>query len=99
MRTRFTTLFGPASQGLAMALASNLTTEAAVDKWVLKYKSLGDGGHVRWYADRRQQKMERFIQAVDDSVKASVMKKNKKQWAGIREDVKAWGVAVGGGET
>jgi len=47
----------------------------------------------------RQQKMERFIQAVDDSVKASVMKKNKKQWAGIREDVKAWGVAVGGGET
>jgi len=38
----------------------------------------------------RQQTTERFIQAVDDSVKASVMNNNKKQWAGIREDVKAW---------
>jgi len=38
----------------------------------------------------RQQTTERFIQAVEDSVKASVMKKNKKQWAGIREDVMAW---------
>jgi len=28
--------------GLALALASNLTAEAAVDEWVLKYKSLGE---------------------------------------------------------
>ena len=38
----------------------------------------------------KKQIMERFSQAVDDSVRSSVMKKNKKQWAGIREDVKAW---------
>jgi len=29
-------------RGLAMALATNLTAEAAVDEWVLKYKSLGE---------------------------------------------------------
>jgi len=28
--------------GLALALASNLTAEAAVDEWILKYKSLGE---------------------------------------------------------
>ena len=38
----------------------------------------------------KQQIMERFSKADDDASKASVMKKNKKQWAGIREDVKAW---------
>jgi len=38
----------------------------------------------------RQQITERFIQAVDDSVKASVMKKNKKQWRAIRSEVKEW---------
>jgi len=29
-------------RGLAMALASNLTAEAAVDEWILKYRSLGE---------------------------------------------------------
>jgi len=38
----------------------------------------------------RQQITERFIQAADDSVKASVMKKNKKQWRAIRGEVEEW---------
>ena len=29
-------------RGLAMALASNLTAEAAVDEWILKHNSLGE---------------------------------------------------------
>ena len=28
--------------GLAMALACNLTAEAAVDEWILKHRSLGE---------------------------------------------------------
>ena len=37
-----------------------------------------------------QQVMERFSKADDDAIKASVMKKNKKMWRPIREDVKEW---------
>ena len=37
-----------------------------------------------------QQTTERFILAVDDSVTALVMEKNKKLWRAIRDDVKEW---------
>jgi len=37
----------------------------------------------------KQQVMDRFS-ADDEAVKAAVLKKNKKQWRAIREDVKEW---------
>jgi len=42
-----------------------------------------------FFAMSKQQVMDRFS-ADDEAVKATVLKKNKKQWRAIREDVKEW---------
>ena len=49
--------------GLALPMATNLTAEAGVDEWILKFRSLGelDGEEVwfRWAEVREEQKGEK----------------------------------------